>query len=295
MFKRLLRCLYHGTSWLHITHPVVIVKMDGGICSQMQQYLMGQYLRSKGLPVEYDLSFFAYAKDCEGRHARNFDLLKAFPKLDFKAASRWKRRIYRSLFIHNGQYPKLSDTSWIDQVAPIFLGGYFQEVPEMYHDYSTLFKVDSDVLDSANLTIYSNIPSDSVAVHIRRGDLSHYTEAYGEPATVTYFIQAVQWFQQRLAAPMFYLFSDDMEYVQQEILPHLPVGTQYQMVENTPEHGYYDLILMSRCSHHITSKGSLAKFASCLHPAQGFVIALEDDRQLGPLAFASDKEVIRLQ
>ena len=64
-------------------------------------------------------------------------------------------------------------------------------------------------------------------------------------------------------------------------------------IENGAERGYYDLFLMSRCHHHITSKGSLGKFASCLNPHRGIAVVLKDDRQLGPLAFA-DKEIITL-
>ena len=38
--------------------PKVVVLMDGGICSQMLQYLLGEFFRKRGCKVVYDLSFY---------------------------------------------------------------------------------------------------------------------------------------------------------------------------------------------------------------------------------------------
>ena len=36
----------------------IVVLMDGGICSQMHQYLLGNLYRKRGFPVCYDLTFY---------------------------------------------------------------------------------------------------------------------------------------------------------------------------------------------------------------------------------------------
>lgn len=271
----------------------ILVNIDGGICSQMQQYLMGRLLSKQGKNVLYDLSFYQFAKDMDGRDARNFDLLKAFPDLSFKAANSLQCKLYRHLFKHIGQYPHVTGEDWTVFKAPLFMGGYYEEKAEMYADYRTIFRVDPAILDSTNRAIFDVIPNNSVAVHVRRGDLSHYTEAYGEPASITFFQKAISLLQERFGQLKFYFFSDGMDYVKRQLLPVLPSGTDYQLIENDAAHGYYDLILMSRCCHHITSKGSLAKFAACLSDSNGVAVTIQGDRQLGPLAFA-DKEIITL-
>lgn len=293
MIAFLLKICYLSACRLHLTKPFILVNVDGGICSQMQQYLMGDALRRRGNRVRYDLSFFQYGKDNDGRQVRNFDLLKAFPEIQFHPASRWQKSIYRRCFKHIGTYPEDTTTDWLELKAPVFLGGYYQESPEMYTSYRELFQASADVLDTSNQSIYQQIPDNAVAVHIRRGDLSHYTEAYGDPASADYFVKAMTMLEERLHHPRFYMFSDGMDYVRQEILPQLPEDIEHIEIENGAEHGYYDLMLMSRCSHHITSKGSLAKFAACMNPNKGIVITLKNDRQLGPLAYF-DKEMIAL-
>ena len=37
---------------------MVLVRMDGGICSQMHFYMIGHYFEEKGFTVKYDLSWF---------------------------------------------------------------------------------------------------------------------------------------------------------------------------------------------------------------------------------------------
>ena len=292
--KKVIARIYKALIRAHLAHPVVLVNMDGGICSQMQQYLMGRLLQQRGCHVQFDLSFYAYGRDLDGRQVRNFDLLKIFPWLPFDAAPRWKRSLYRRCFRHNGHYPQTTSADWLSRRAPVFLGGYYPDVREMYASYATLFHPVPDVLDEANRTLYDAIPDHSVAVHVRRGDLSAYNEAYGQPASLDYFVEAVRLLRERLGRhTRFYLFSDDMDYVQTQLVPLLPRGLDLHLVDNDAAHGYFDLLLMSRCRHHITSKGSLAKFAACMNMSQGIAIVVQDDRQLGPLAY-SDKEIIRL-
>ncbi|MBE6332290.1 MAG: alpha-1,2-fucosyltransferase [Bacteroidales bacterium] len=291
--NKLLKKLYLLAVRMRLAKPVILVNIDGGICSQMQQYLMGRLLAQRGHAIRYDLSFYGYGRDMDGRQVRNFDLLKAFPRLAFMSVPRWKRSLYRRCFRHTGHYPNETTAEWLDQRPPVFLGGYYPDVQQMYADYQELFQPDAMVLDMANRAIYDAIPDNAVAVHIRRGDLAKYTEAYGYPATVEYFTQAIRMLEARLHHPKFYFFSDDMDYVRREVLVSLADEIDHQVVENGAEHGYYDLLLMSRCSHHITSKGSLGKFAACLNPHRGIAIVLKEDRQLGPLAFA-DKEIIAL-
>lgn len=48
-YKRMLKA--------HLITPKVVILMDGGVCSQMLQYLLGEFFRKRGCKVVYDLSF----------------------------------------------------------------------------------------------------------------------------------------------------------------------------------------------------------------------------------------------
>lgn len=60
-FKSLIRLLFHLSYKLcikiGIASPTIVVRMDGGICSQMHQYLIGQIFKERGTNVEYELDF----------------------------------------------------------------------------------------------------------------------------------------------------------------------------------------------------------------------------------------------
>ena len=53
--------------------PKVVLLMDGGVCSQMHQYLLGHLFGQKGYRVEYDLTFFKeWGSDMDYHFVRNF-------------------------------------------------------------------------------------------------------------------------------------------------------------------------------------------------------------------------------
>ena len=265
-----------------IYSPAIIVNMDGGICSQMHQYLLGEIFRQKGYVVEYGLDFFKnHGMDLTGNHARNFDLLKAFPHLAFKEASSLKKVLYRR-FMFVGNYPQDIDTAWINLTPPRYLCGYYAD-PDYLWDklYREVFKIDLAVLDPVNKEIYDKIGNNSVAVHVRRGDLSVYQDGYGNPLTTDYFINAILYMQNKVKNTHYYFFSDDLDYVKNELIEKLPVTINYNLVDNPSESGYKDLILISKCKHVITSKGSLGKLGALFNKDKHkIIIASNDDKQL---------------
>ena len=96
---RIIHYLYTLLIKFKICTPSIIIRMDGGICSQMHQYLLGEVFSRKGIKVEYDLSFFENdGKDINGNHARLFDLENAFPDIKLIKASQKKIKLYKLFF-----------------------------------------------------------------------------------------------------------------------------------------------------------------------------------------------------
>lgn len=297
LLMMIVKCIYDLRFKRKLIIPKVIVNVDGGICSQMHQYLIGEIFRKKGYIVEYSLNFYKkrscvverllkiYEKKDESvvqGNIRNFDLLKAFPGLSFKKVSKWNDFLYRNCYFYWGKYPASQDVSWTNLSAPIFLGGYYYDPKDMYKGlFQETFKVSIDVMNAIDRHVYENIPEESIAVHVRRGDLSVYHEAYGVPVTIDYFRKAISFFYELLKNPVFYFFSDDLEYVRTKLLPSLPKDISCILLSNGEDKGYIDLFLISRCTHQITSKGTLGKFGALLNITPGKkIVVFENDPQL---------------
>jgi hypothetical protein len=263
----------------------IIVVMDGGICSQMHQYLLGCIFLEKKYNVSFDLIWFKkYAKDVDGVFERNFDILKAFPEIKFQKANQIEVIIYRYCYPTQQNYFDHSDEDLFlfDITPPKYLGGYFHSPKELWTDlFPKYFQLDCSALDEKNKMLYNEIENrkKSVAIHVRRGDLKRITSTYGEPADKEYFTRAILYMYKKLETPFFYIFSDEPEWVKNKLIKELPIqDCQYKIVDlNGSDKGYMDLFLIGRCTHQITSKGSLGKFGALLANSPEKIVTLCDD------------------
>lgn len=269
-----------------IQKPCVIISIDGGICSQMHQYLLGVVFAKKNIDVEYDLNFFkVHGMDVDHKQVRNFDLLKAFPDLRFKSATKLKTKIFEYAYKNVGKYPDDLSLEWVNITPPKILKGYYADPTYIYaHYFKETFQINPEkILDNKNKKIFNTISniSDSVAIHVRRGDLSNYQPGYGYPVSIQYFSEAIAFFCKKLEVPHFFIFSDDPHYVENELIPNISEHIKYTIILNGAEKGYMDLALISKCKHQITSKGTLGKFGALLNEnTQKIVITSKDDKQI---------------
>lgn len=255
----------------------IILRMDGGICSQMHFYLVGSMLEQRGKNVVYDLNWYKTdGKDLDGRFCRNFDLLKLFPHLKFRhTKSVILRQLYISSFYKRNDYfdSTSNKTAWLDCGTPTYLDGYFQDSDEMYGEmFRRFFEADMSVLPETNIPLKETIikasrDGDTCAVHIRRGDLAQYNRAYGDPVGVDYFIKSIEKVYEHANGQVsFFVFSDEPEWFRVTILPGLE---KYEITIcdiNGSDRGWCDLLLMSCCHHQITSQGSMGKYAALMRP-----------------------------
>lgn len=278
IYKRLLK---YG-----VVSPKVVLLLDGGICSQMYQYLLGQLYKERGYRVAYDLSFYdEWGLDKDNKFVRNFDLLKAFPYLKMQVASPLEIRVYKQkyYYVGNNTTARIADFSFLEKTPPIYLGGYYLLPPEIYLSaFRSLFKMSSGILDEDNLHICNEIDSKpcSVAVHVRRGDLKVEQYDYGVPPTMDYFKNAVDYFKSKFESPFFYFFSDEPDWVVDELVPYLQIlGEEYRVVSvNGSDRGYMDLYLIAHCKHQIASKGTLGKYGALLEDNPEKIVVLCDDK-----------------
>lgn len=259
----------------------ILLVVDGGICSQMHFYLVGEMLRARGNNVIYDLQWFKdNGLDCDGKFCRNFDLLKLFPGLPFpQVRSILHRKLYDWSVPHcNDFFDNDADPfAWLDLRGPLYLTGYFHDPEMMFSDFfPRCFRIDTGILTGTDQELLRKIEGadnrkDCCAVHVRRGDLANYNIAYGNPASTSYFLNAMETVRQFAGNQgkevRYFIFSDEPAYVTEELLPLMKGYDVELCAGNGSDKGYCDLALISRCRHIVTSQGSLGKYGAMLRPA----------------------------
>ena len=234
--------------------------------------------------MRYDFSFFEeWGSDLNHEFVRNFDILKAFPYLSFKRASRIAVEFYKRKYYYGGNNSgvRIDDFSFLQFSSPVYLGGYYHLPPDLFlRAFHSIFRMVPGVLDSRNEEVYCDIKSRScsVAVHVRRGDLVVEVYAYGKPASLDYFRKSILFFKKEALQPYFYFFSDEPEWVNENLLAQLPLTDNYRVVNiNGSDKGYMDLFLISFCKHQITTKGTLGKYGALLNDNSEKYVILCDD------------------
>jgi len=160
------------------------------------------------------------------------------------------------------------------------LGDYYHTPKELWTNlFSKYFHINPEILGEQK-TLFDEIKQNkqSVAIHVRMGDLKENHVVYGKPASPEYFQKAIDYISEKTDRPFFYFFSDEPELVETELLKKISLPNSYKIVNlNGSDRGYMDLFLIATCAYQITSKGSLGKIGSLLNNSPEKIVILCDD------------------
>lgn len=112
------------------------------------------------------------------------------------------------------------------------------------------------------------VTTDSISLHIRRGDYVTRPEASRYHGTIglDYYQTGVKITSSKVTAPVFFIFSDDIEWCRENI----KLG--YETIFVGGLKNYQDLRLMSLCRHHIIANSSFAWWGAWLDPKPGKMV-----------------------
>ena len=257
---------------MHLFSPQIMIQMDGGICSQMHQYLLGWYYAKKGMRVVYNVGWFKRnGKDNNGIHTRLFELTELFPNLDFE-----KGTVEWSVFYSKHFSVTKNGTHFpLEIQAPAFLPGYY-----FYDDdklYASLFRECfnlSTIVPSSKLDIL-DWDGTKCAVHVRRGDLAKMDDPFYGKVTEAYFQRAIEYILHHFENVKFFFFSDEMDWVESHLAGIYDSYPHRLVRGNTAAE---DLNLMAHCDCFITSQGSAGKFAAMVN-GNGLLIISNDQHE----------------
>lgn len=260
---------------------MIIIKLKGGLGNQLFQYALGRALSSRsGMALKLDAS--SYRQDA----LRNYRLqhlriaadladegeIEALnPSKDHYAAwltrrCKWALQpFYRRSYVKERGFPFDPEILKIRQ--PVYLNGYWQS--EKYFD-SLRPRLLEELLPAApvapeNAALAAEMRAcESVSLHIRRGDYVANPEALKVHGVVPldYYRAAAAKMVSALERPRFFIFSDDMEWVRE----NLDVGHPLSFVGVDRRNAdHEDLHLMSQCRHQIIANSSFSWWGAWLN------------------------------
>ena len=248
---------------------MVIIRLWGGIGNQLFQYSFGEYLRKiTQQEIQYDISSFGKVE-----LLRKYELAilnKNLPIVEnilFSKHSGIFNRIYRFLFcLKKGNAfisePNL-DTFSFDSNKCYYLQGYWQDITFVESQSFSFFSPKEQLPPKLeNILNEINACKNATSIHVRRGDYFHpkNIKKYGI-CNVDYYNQAINEILNVCSDTRFFIFSDDLNWVQNNLL--LPPDSF--LVPNYDINSYWYIYLMSHCNHNIISNSTFSWWGAWLN------------------------------
>jgi hypothetical protein len=277
---------------------MIIVRLEGGLGNQMFQYATAKHLSLiQHTDLKVDLSAFDKTIYKENATWRGFQLdvfnlnvgiatAEDMKSVKNAAPDLFEKLQYRLLRIKSIPYyrrnevyestPFRFDRNILKAGKNTHLTGYWQS-PHYFDAIIKNLLTDFTLREKPDLSTYPFIDQiqdqNSVSIHIRRGDYvsnPEYLKIHGL-CSVEYYRAAIDYICSKVSNPVFYFFSDDMEWVKKSLKTEYP--TVY--VSGTPEgKDHYELHLMSLCKYNIIANSSFSWWGAWLNTnAEKIVIA----------------------
>lgn len=269
---------------------MIITRLIGGLGNQLFQYAVGRAVATRtNTSLLLDASGFANYElrryELEGFNIRTelaSDAQLARVGVTAGETASLLERIKRRLFLNSApklslQAPILREASFtydarVEQVqAPLYLDGYWQS--ERYFSAIRAQLLQEITLKSdwgaGNQDMFGQIQTagpSAVSLHVRRGDYvtNAHTASYHGVCSLDYYRAAVAYIAERVVAPHFFIFSDDHDWVRENLQTGFP--STFVSV-NSADNGIYDMMLMKSCRHHIIANSSFSWWGAWLNPS----------------------------
>jgi hypothetical protein len=271
-----------------------IVEFKGGLGNQMFQFAFMEALKLNGSYVKAYLGFYE-----RNPNLMQFCLTEVFKNINLECISKdefeeiySKWRDVRNTTGING-YHQLNPSDrlyWPEETSGIYLPdvyktkncifyGYWQTEKyfkgirgELLRDFQfakgevKLAKIAEELKTNANY----------ISVHVRRGDYIQpkFRDIYGDICTENYYRNAIQYIKSKIPNASYVFFSNDMEWVREHYGEENSIYVESGMFDDY--HDWYDMYLMSCCSHNIIANSSFSWWGAWLNANQNKIVIAPD-------------------
>jgi hypothetical protein len=263
---------------------MIIVKIKGGLGNQLFQYATARNISiSKQVPIKVDTSFFRnekykgifhltyYNTIIEEATTQEIDILTAQPSASIYA------RICRKYHLPGRYYKKTHliennigpfDGRIINCDGNAYIEGWYQNEKYFKGIRDILleeFNLKNNIIPKTQELQEEISNCESVSIHFRRGD--YLTNKFFGEVSLDYYSRAVNYIMEKAEHPIYYIFSDDIDWVKNNLRIDGKVHylTSSKASDYHTENDFEDLILMKKCKHNIIANSSFSWWAAWLN------------------------------
>jgi len=250
---------------------MIIIRLNGGLANQMFQYALG-----KSISIKKKIDFKIDISEFDHYQLRKYSLNVFDIAMDFatrhdidsitgrKSISNLIRQIFRRSIKYNNNLIKEKhyhfDKHILDYGNNLYFDGYWQS-HKYFQDISDVLIREFEIKGFKHSLLPKITNTNSVSVHIRRGDYVNNPETlkFHGVLGVDYYQKAMQYIEKNLENPIYFFFSDDLQWVKENIRNE----KECIYVEDNPD--YIDMMLMKNCHHNIIANSSFSWWGAWLN------------------------------
>lgn len=267
---------------------MIIVHLTGGLGNQMFQYAFGRANTKRlGVDLALELSNKTLRIHNGFELGRIFNIqAKVATQADTQAVlglQRYSviRHSIKCLGLGNillARYVEEPYFHFAPQMVAIpdntYVCGYWQS-EKYFREITTVIRSDfsfKQPISKQNAMLAETIsPLNSVSLHVRRNDYARDQKinATHGLCSLDYYQAAIRYIAQRVECPHFFVFSDDIAWVENNLKIEFPC--QY-VGHNQEVESYNDMRLMSLCRHHIIANSSFSWWGAWLNASAGKIV-----------------------
>ena len=268
---------------------MIVIKLQGGLGNQMFQYAFGKALSlelKQGLFLDHTL--LGDNAHIANRTTREYEL-SLFPELQAKLLPGFYKKIIGSetdlVLKMNRKFPLISKIRQVENefvtvsrnalTAINVFEGYFQS-EKYFLSISDQIRAGfrfPELDKGNNLLKEQMLNSNSLAIHIRRGDYfsDPETARYHGVLAIDYFTKAIEKVRETQPEVRMFVFTDDAGWARLNLLPTCPEAIIAD--GNMGPDSWKDMALMTFAKHHIISNSSFSWWGAWLAGNRGIKIA----------------------
>jgi len=249
---------------------MIIVQLNGGLGNQMFQYAFGRQLaiinKTKlkfhiaPLKKKNSWNYMLNNFKMNAIIATDNEIFDIKGKRDTSLLNKLLNKFYYGSSVLREQDYSFSEDNIVTKTN-LFIIGYWQNEKYFKNIEKTImkdFRFQDSIVNSNSEYKQKILKSNSISLHIRRGDYLSCEVQNLEVCPLEYYYKAVKKISKKIRSPHFFVFSDDINWIKKNLRIDFPVF----FVENNENYQEY---LMSCCKHNIIANSSFSWWGAWLN------------------------------
>ena len=268
---------------------MVIVNIHSGLGNQLFQYAFGRKValdRNMELQFDYTLLYKQEKQhnlllrnkldnfNIVGKEANNDEIGKlqrieytSFYYRALRKLSRRKIRLFKNNSYHIDESTFSKDKKKLAAADHLYITGYLGDI-RLLAEFNNVILPDLKLITPLNdLNINKKAKIDTVngvGIHIRRQDYENQQEVFAL-LTMEYYKSAIEYITEKTNNPIFFVFSDDINWVKKMFPKYFPQWNFEYVAINNMDTDFMELELMRSCKHFIIANSTFSWWAAWLN------------------------------